>query len=155
VKPGQTNCELRELDLESPLVESLGYTCAVRRLLSITLLLLFGLPLIAPFFALGATAESQLPACCRSHGAHHCVMSAEQLAALEQGQQVHSLQSQCPMFPRAVAPSHVQPFAYQLAASFDAGVLSQPAKLSQIEAWARVALDGARHKRGPPMVRLS
>jgi hypothetical protein len=50
---------------------------------------------------------------------------------------------------------HHETLALASAAAFYAGVVSHPAQFSQVEAWARVALDGARQKRGPPSVRLS
>jgi len=127
----------------------------VRRLLSLTLLLLFSLPLIAPLVALGQSPESQLAACCRRAGAHHCTMSAEQLAALDGGQHFTAPQTRCPMFPKAVAPAHRETAALAVSATFYAGIVSHPAQFHQVEAWARVALDGARQKRGPPSVRLS
>jgi len=127
----------------------------VRRLFSITLLLLFSLPLITPLFALGGTPESRLPACCRRNGAHHCMMSSEQMANLEVGHHFRTARSKCPMFPQAIAPVHHEALGIHMASAFYAGLLSHPAQFHQVEAWARVALDGARQKRGPPSVRLS
>ncbi|MBS1815981.1 MAG: hypothetical protein JSS87_13995 [Acidobacteria bacterium] len=48
----------------------------MRKLLAITLLAVFGLPFVSPLFALSAKSESQLPACCRRNGKHHCTMGA-------------------------------------------------------------------------------
>jgi hypothetical protein len=127
----------------------------VRRLTSITLLLLFSFPLIAPLFALGGSAESDLPACCRRNGAHHCMMSAEQVAELEHTAYVTVVHSRCPLYPVPGAPVHHEVLALHADQLFYAGVLSHPAQFQQVEAWARVALDGARHKRGPPALRLS
>jgi hypothetical protein len=124
----------------------------VRRLLSFTLLLLFSLPLLMPLVALGQGPESQLAACCRRAGAHHCAMSAEQLALLDGGRHFTAPQSTCPMMPKAVAPAHRENAALAVAAMFYAGITSHPAQFHQVEAWARVALDGARQKRGPPSV---
>lgn len=139
-----------------PFAPRVVYADHVRRLLSLTLLLLFGLPLIAPLFALSQAPESTLAACCRRAGAHHCMMSAEQLAALLDGRQhFTALTSKCPMYPRAVAPVHRDTATLDVAAVFYAGLSSHPAQFHQVEAWARVALDGARQKRGPPSVGLS
>ena len=128
-----------------------------RRLTSITLLLMFGFPLIAPLFALGGTAESRLPACCRMHGKHHCMMSMEEMEALVNGSGEHftPVPMKCPLFPKAVSPVPHQALSFDRAALLFAEVLSHPAQSPQTEAWARVALEGARHKRGPPSVRLS
>ncbi len=127
----------------------------VRKLLSILLLATFALPLLAAIPALASTPESRLPACCRRAGEHKCMLSAEQIAALEHGQHFTTPKSTCPMFPKAVAPAHSETYALTPSAAFFAGVSSHPAQFQQVEAWARVALEGARHKRGPPSVRLS
>jgi hypothetical protein len=50
-------------------------------MLAITLLIAFGSPLVAPLFAATADSEASLPACCRSHGAHHCLMLHTMFAA--------------------------------------------------------------------------
>jgi hypothetical protein len=51
------------------------YTFLMRRLLAITLLIAFFAPAAAPWLtALATDSEAGLPACCRSHGAHHCAM---------------------------------------------------------------------------------
>jgi hypothetical protein len=127
----------------------------VRRILSLTLLLLFSLPLISPLLALGQSSDSQLPACCRRNGAHRCSMSPDQLAALNHGQHFTTAKMKCPMFPQSVAPSHHETSAISLSAILFAAVHAHPAQFPQVEAWARVALEGARLKRGPPAVRLS
>ena len=132
------------------LLGGLIYAESVRRLLSITLLLLFGLQFVGPAFAWAGDAESGLPACCRRNGTHHCMMSAEQITKLEAGQHLLAVHSQCPMFPKALAPAHHETLSIHLAAALYAEVFSHPAQFRQVEAWARVARDGARQKRGPP-----
>ena len=127
----------------------------MRRLLAISLALLFGLPLVAPLFALGSDAEANLPACCRRNGAHHCAMTAEQAEAALQGTHVSAPPMRCPAYPKAVSPSRHLDLSLDAAALTFAEAVSHPAIRRQTEAWARVALDGARQKRGPPAVRLS
>ncbi len=127
----------------------------MRRLLSITLLLLFSAPLIAPLFALGGTPEANLPACCRKNGSHHCAMSDEQIAALTRGDRLPAAHSICSMFPTAAGLTYHSQLSFASPALFYAEALSHPVQHRQTEAWARVALAGARHKRGPPSVRLS
>ena len=53
----------------------------MRRVLAITLLLAFASPLVVPLCAATADPEASLPACCRSHGKHHCAMMHMMLAA--------------------------------------------------------------------------
>jgi hypothetical protein len=127
----------------------------MRRLLSFALLLVFGLPVVAP--ALGPTAEAEinLPACCRRNGAHHCTKTPEQLAAMLHGNQFNAVQSKCPCCPSAPINLHQQTMALHSPGSRLIAFVSLAAKCRQAKAWARVALAGARHKRGPPVVRIS
>jgi hypothetical protein len=124
----------------------------VRRTISITLLLLFSLPLISPLFALGRTAESRLPACCRMHGKHHCMMSMEEMEALLDGVHFTPPPMKCPLFPKALSPVPHQALFFDRAALPFAEALSHSVLARQTEAWARGALDSARYQRGPPAV---
>ena len=67
----------------------------MRRALAILLVTVFSLPLIAP--ALASTPDdSQLPACCRRGGKHHCAM------AMEMGiipSRFHVVSEKCPYSP--------------------------------------------------------
>jgi len=78
----------------------------MRRWLSISLALFFGLwPLTG---TLQASDDSNLPVCCRRHGAHHCAMSTQ----MAQTSSTPGLQAPttCPLFPGFVkgasAPSN-------------------------------------------------
>lgn len=44
----------------------------MRRILAITLLVAFGLPMLSAFASLRMSGAEGLPACCRKSGAHHC-----------------------------------------------------------------------------------
>src|ERR1700712_1239470 len=70
----------------------------MRRLLAILLLAAFGLPVVAPLLASGQDLEQSLPACCRRHGTHHCIMGKPS--------NTPAISAACPSFPRqpAVAP---------------------------------------------------
>ncbi len=59
------------------------------------------------------------------------------------------------MYPNATAPAHLQQYSFGQTAGLAKQALSRLENICQVEAWARVALEGARHKRGPPAVRLS
>lgn len=126
----------------------------MRRLISITLLLLFSFPVAAPLFALGGDAESQLPACCRRHGKHHCMMSVEEMQALLNGHHFTAVRSRCPLYPKAAVPVPHQKLFFDQSGLVFAEAVSHPAQRRQTEAWAPVALEGARHKRGPPVILL-
>jgi hypothetical protein len=131
------------------------YTRPVRRSLTTLLILLFGLPLAAPLLAQGGDLASTLPACCRRSGAHHCAMTMEQAAASVQGTHLTAPLSSCPEYPKAISPSQHQTLAFSPAALHFAEAVAHPALHRQTEARARIALDGARQKRGPPAVSLS
>lgn len=80
----------------------------MRRALAIFLTLFFGL---GPLAALsGETGDARLPACCRRHGAHHCAMGDDRLAATahEKVGSTHlfASPSHCPLYPHGtLAPS--------------------------------------------------
>jgi hypothetical protein len=122
----------------------------VRRLLSISLLALFILPLISPLLALRADPEAGLPACCRRNGKHHCMMQMESMQAIGSGTQVTVVSMKCPMYPRAILPTQHHDLSVHTAALIFAGIISHPALHPQTEARARVSLFCARQKRGPP-----
>jgi len=119
----------------------------MRRLLSLVLLAAFGLPIVAPMFALGQDPDAGLPACCRRHGKHRCAM----LEARDKESAAPSLTARCPFFPQnAIAPvtgAHLIVFhAPRLSAPFAA--TSAPA--ARAETHRRNVRDSAHHKRGPP-----
>jgi hypothetical protein len=73
----------------------------MRRFVSIVFLLLCSLgPLSA---LLPGSEESQLPACCRRHGAHHCMMAPAEQAG---GGHVVSVPARCPQYHRG-SPARV------------------------------------------------
>ena len=117
----------------------------MRRLLAITLLLLFTTPFVLPLFGTNA-AEDALPACCRRNGKHHCMM----YMAWMQERSFHTVREKCPysIVPPAilVLPS----FTPSAAASVFAGITRHPAVVAQTEAHLRISFDRSRQKRGPP-----
>ncbi len=136
-----------------PLVkrDELIYSCGVRRVLSITLILLFGLPLVAPLFALGAMRESRLPACCRRAGKHQCVMGmAQQAAVSEHSPEAAAPPAQCPYFPKAVAvnaqPSFAMARSMNHFSPWPTRRIAEPQTQSQLD----VLHDLSHWQRGPP-----
>ena len=119
-------------------------------MLAITLLIAFGSPLVAPLFAATADSEASLPACCRSHGTHHCVMLHTMFAA-SNGPAFQA--PPCPNYPSAFPPVRIATaslFAAQLAAI---EIHRNGAPLAHI----RVSASGnfapsANLKRGPPAI---
>jgi len=122
----------------------------VRKLISILLLAAFALPFLSALSALGETPESRLPACCRRNGAHHCMMSAEQMAQLEQGRHFTTIHSKCPLFPRAITSAAHQTLSPQFLSRAFGQVFSSSTVSLQTQNWTGSALKGAHPKRGPP-----
>ena len=124
------------------------YSTMLRRILAITLLIAFGFPLVAPAFATTPNSEASLPACCRSHGAHHCAM----LHMLGASSSPSLNAPPCPFYP---APSTTPRTA---SASLTASLrltTQQNRALAPLPATPRRAvrtfLASANLKRGPPI----
>jgi hypothetical protein len=80
----------------------------MRRALAITLLIAFAAPLAQPILAATVDAESQLPACCRRHGKHHCSMRmADMMRMMAAANSAPALEAPpCPLYPApATAPT--------------------------------------------------
>lgn len=118
----------------------------MQRLCATLLLALFGFPLIVP--ALVVASETQLPACCRREGKHHCGMASTSGAQDTSGAR---LREKCPYYPGISATpafSHTTlPNAEQV---FFSGIVKHPAVHSQAEALQRISFSRSSQKRGPP-----
>jgi len=117
----------------------------VRRLLAISLVLVFGLPLALPMFSAQA-AEQNLPACCRRDGRHHCSMPSDGSRS-----SVSTIGEKCPCAPAAPTFLLHGSFTPSTAAAIFAGITQHPAIFAQTQAQLRVSFDRARQKRGPPL----
>jgi hypothetical protein len=118
----------------------------VRRLLAISLLMLFGLPFALPFFGEKA-AEASLPVCCRRDGKHRCAMATMDPS---QGSSMRTIGEKCPYSIAPPAILVLPTFTPSIAASVFAGITQHPAVAAQAEAQRRVSFDRTRQKRGPP-----
>lgn len=122
----------------------------MRRLAATVLAGFFGFAPIGP--ALFADADSNLPACCRRDGKHHCAMlGMPDAQAAPSGAAVTAWGDRCPCFPTAWAfPPDTQtalPADSQLAFAW---VLKHPAVQAQAEADHRISFNRSRQERGPP-----
>jgi hypothetical protein len=123
----------------------------LRRLLSIVLVAMFGLPFVSPLLALTAKSESNLPACCRRNGQHHCMMSIGERAPFAQhAPQFQAPVEKCPYCPAAVALVHGDTFVPPMGKAIFAGLMTHPAVAAQAESKLRISLSRSRQKRGPP-----
>ena len=124
----------------------------VRRFLSIFLLAMFGLPFVSPLLALTATSQSNLPACCRRNGRHHCVTTMSERAQLaNHDPQFQTPVEKCPYCPAAVAVIHGDTFAPSGAQAIFARLVAHPAVVAQTQSKLRISRSRSRQKRGPPV----
>jgi hypothetical protein len=121
----------------------------VRRILSISLLLLFSLPLVLPLFAADAAAAN-LPAWCRKDGKHHCMMIRTG-SQDGNGQRVVAVRERCPCFPTMQATSHIDFSSDAVRECVRAAIVSHPSGVAQTEARLSISFDRSRQKRGPPI----
>jgi hypothetical protein len=122
----------------------------MRRCIAILLAVVFGWMLMLPAF--GGSAVSNLPACCRKNGRHHCAM-LDKLAAVDAS--FAAAKGKCPSFPRATAAGHIETFNASSRQSILAGIVGHPSVSPQIEAGYRVSHFRSKQKRGPPSSLLS
>ncbi len=123
----------------------------MRRLLSITLAALLGLPSVMAL--LPGSEEAQLPACCRRHGAHHCAMSAvmmAQMIAYVSRAPGFSAPSHCPFYPTHFSPATAPVFALAWTASNPPVLFAQIHSAIPYRASASSRELLAAANRGPP-----
>jgi hypothetical protein len=126
----------------------------LRRLLSIALLLVLGLPLASPLFALNGQSEASLPACCRRGGNHHCMGAMGRSAASSNGPVLRSPMDHCPYFPGVTTGIQTAWTTLPVQGGIYAGLVSHPAVVAQTQSMWRISRDRSRQKRGPPSILL-
>lgn len=118
----------------------------MRRLLSILLLAAFTLPLVAPLLALAQDPDAGLPACCRRHGQHHCMMLDAQGDSSR-----HRVVARCPAWPQRAIPAPVGAHHFAEHASpvalYHRTIFSAPLQLTTRH---QVGSEHLHPKRGPP-----
>ena len=115
-------------------------------LVAALLLLSFSFPLIWP--AVSSDTESQLPACCRTHGKHGCSMARPSAASSGPSFQVPN---KCPDYPVAgVFTSNGNTPLPTNKASVVVSFTAHPTGVRQTAARARISHSRAWYKRGPP-----
>lgn len=123
----------------------------MRRTLAIALFLLFCWTPAAPLFAASADSEAALLPCCRSHGAHHCMMKMMiAMRRAQSGPGFATISEKCPSFPKAAPPTHPQTGTNPVARLVSTSVYAHPAAPPQTEARGRTSFSRTRQKRGPP-----
>jgi len=119
----------------------------MRRASAISVVAAICFSLIAPLAFV--SPESNLPACCRRHGAHHCAMAMDASASTTQPSFRPVLQ-RCPSFPIATATSGGACAFVKDSTTPFALAVSHPSKRPQTEAFYGISFSRSRLKRGPP-----
>ncbi|WP_348268730.1 hypothetical protein P8936_05770 [Edaphobacter paludis] len=128
----------------------------MRRLLSLSLLLLFTLPLVSPLFTASAV-DANVPVCCRRDGKHHCMMAKlAQRSASDTGQaHTVSIQETCPYNLFTVIAINLPFVSDEVQTAVSADTVSIRTNLPQTEAPFSLSPDRSHQKRGPPSPILS
>jgi hypothetical protein len=117
----------------------------LRRISAIVLLALFSFSLIGPAL-LSADAESNLPACCRRDGKHHC----SSMSGSSSGPSFKSVES-CPFFPGSfITTTGSDTFIPVVSAAVSAPLAEHAAVLYSALASSHSYLTRSNPKRGPP-----
>jgi hypothetical protein len=122
----------------------------VRRLLALSLLLLFSFPLASPLFALSTTSEANLPVCCRRNGVHHCQMKLQQSAAAAHQTTLTTISTKCPFYPGSAILVHHNDARLHAVTRIVGKSGSHTSVKAPTYAHVQIALDTAWQKRGPP-----
>lgn len=121
----------------------------MRRAPAALLLLVFSFPLIAPLFASGPD-ESQLPACCRRDGKHHCAMAMGGMELANVPSRYIVVSEKCPCCPFTHAQLMLPHVYFRAAAAVVGSSACRVDIIREAEAGYRISADRARPKRGPP-----
>jgi hypothetical protein len=125
----------------------------MRRASAILLLALLSLAVAMPMVL--ADPESQLPACCRRDGKHHCAMMAMADSEEPSDPVLAAVRATCSYFPNVGAvASHPNTIAPEISPDIFTAIISHPAIQAQLEAHHRISFSRTHPKRGPP-IRLS
>ena len=119
----------------------------MRRVIALSLMMLFSWTLIAPLFA--SDAHTILPACCRRNSKHHCMMRVVERGRIQQ-QSFTSASERCPCFPVGICADNSPIFKLEAEGQCYADVVCNPAISPQSEAFYRISSLSSHQKRGPP-----
>jgi hypothetical protein len=122
----------------------------LKRTLASLLLVLISFPLIGPALFAGSDSDSNLPACCRRDGKHHCaMMDAADRQKSEAGPALKA--TKCPQFPSTtVAPGCAKTIVLSVSPAIGTVLQVQPACFQRAERIARATFSRSLQKRGPP-----
>jgi hypothetical protein len=125
------------------------YDRAVRHAWAVWLLAMFSFSPIVPTTL--TDAKSNLPACCRRAGVHHCARHTADEQESSSGPAVRAIRHACPYFPATTSvPGQSNTVLPEDSRAIFASLLSHPAVQAQTEARYHVSFSPSHQKRGPP-----
>jgi hypothetical protein len=130
-------------------------TSRCRRISVALLLVLSLLPVLSAWFSTTASAEASLPACCRTHGKHHCSMGDQAVGTSGESSspsmRQHQVSERCPFqgISSASQFSNTLGPVSDVAVEFD--FKEEQALISECHATPHVRACHAQPKRGPPI----
>ena len=130
-----------------------GVSIAVlRKLLSILLLAMLGLPVFAPMLALQAEDERGVPMCCRKGGRHQCMLALAMGSLGDlQGVTVSAPAERCPYGRGGMPVVRAELGVMAVSKLLTAGMVNEPAAREQATCNRRVSQLRTRQTRGPPL----
>jgi len=114
-------------------------------MLTLALLIAFGAPSVAPIFAATPDSQASLPACCRTHGKHHCSMRMLTTSSTPAFQA-----PPCPLYPAAAQQSRIGGASLSAPGWSFVAVHRDSAPLISRQGGAQIAAASAHLNRGPP-----
>jgi hypothetical protein len=145
--PGLGEGDFRRVAARDSVKAQSGCWKYMRQLTAILSLLQFLLLAGAPLLA--ADTESNLPACCRRSGKHHCM--GRMPAMLNEGASLRAANTNCPAFPKLATAPNCSRFAVPGTSNEPNGIEStQPSILGQIDNSYHICWSRIKQKRGPP-----
>jgi hypothetical protein len=119
----------------------------VSKAITVALVVVFACEVVSP--GLFAGAGSNLPACCRSDGKHHCLsQSGMPQSGAAEGLLLNTVR--CPNFPNHATAPGVRGCVAPPSRQVTAAVFSHPAAKARTGAYCRISLIRGSQKRGPP-----
>jgi hypothetical protein len=115
--------------------------------------------LSAPLLAASFDSSSNLAACCRTGGKHHCMMRERMGRELlnQPGRHFSAPFEKCPFFPTPTPPvtTQIHVLALPQDMMFQPALFAHGSCRAQVEAQRHFAFSRSRQKRGPPASQLS